>query len=875
MITKKTFKEVEQELITNIESGLTSEEAKRRLEEYGPNALKEKKKTPLILRFLGQFKDFMVIILLIAAVVSVIISHEEWIESLIIFIVVLINAILGTWQESKAEKSLEALKNLSTPNAKVYRDGELVTIKSSELVIGDIISVEAGDFVPADARLIEAVSLVVDESALTGESVPVTKNTNVIEKDDVSLGDMHNCLFSSTYVTYGKGKAIVTGTGMNTEIGKIASSLMENKKESTPLQIKLDQIGKVIGLICIVVCIVVFALKMFETGDFKDSFMSAIALAVASIPEGLATVVTVVLAIGVEKMVKKQAIVKKLPAVETLGCASVICSDKTGTLTQNKMTVVKYYQNGLHNIEDEMSEEDKKMIEFFSICTDATSKIVDGVRKDIGDPTEIALIVACEKYVKEPIYTKYQRIEDLPFDSDRKMMSVVLDYEGKKLVITKGAPDVILSRCSNKEEVEADALNANNEMASSALRVLGVAYKIVDELPLELTSDNVERELTFLGLVGMIDPARPEVKESIALASKAGIKTVMITGDHVSTATAIAKELNILKEGDIALSSSELNMLSDEELAENIEKYSVYARVAPEDKVRIVKAWQSKDNVVAMTGDGVNDSPALKKADIGCAMGITGTDVAKEAADVVLVDDNFQTIVSAVHQGRGIYANIKKVVKYLLSSNIGEVITIFLASVISLFGGFEFGVPLLAIHLLWVNLITDSLPAFALGTEDPEDDVMDEKPRPKKEGFFAHGMGLTIILEGIMIGLLTLIAYVIGHFAEPNTYLGQTMAFVTLSSAQLFHAFNVKTDHTIFTKKLFNNKFLIGAFALGMVLQLGICYIPFFAGIFKVVPLNLKYLGICMGLAFSTIIIVELVKLVKLIIKKIKNRKQR
>ena len=863
MITKKSFEQVASELQTNIEVGLSTNEANERLAKYGPNALREKKKTPLIVRFLAQFKDFLVIILLIAAIISVVLNPHEWVESLIILIVVMINAVLGTWQESKAEKSLEALKKLSTPNAKVWRDGEVVSIKSIDLVPGDIINIDAGDFVPADCRLIEAASLVVDESALTGESVPVTKEIGIIEKEDVSLGDMHNCLFSSTYVTYGRGKAIVTGTGMDTEIGKIASSLMESEKEVTPLQLKLDQIGKFIGFICIIVCMVVLGMELLSGVEFKDAFMTAIALTVASIPEGLATVVTVVLAIGVEKMVKKQAIVKKLPAVETLGCASVICSDKTGTLTQNKMTVVELYNNGVHAITDPLTEEASKMIEFFSICTDASSTIVDGVRKDIGDPTEVALIVACQNFVKNPVYAKYARIEDLPFDSDRKMMTVILDYEGKYLVITKGAPDVIMAHCHNKDKEEAKMLDANNQMASKALRVLGVGYKVLDKLPEVVSIETIENNLTFLGLVGMIDPARPEVKEAIKLASHAGIRTVMITGDHVSTAKAIAKELNILREGDIALSSQELKNLTDEELYENIEKYSVYARVAPEDKVRIVKAWQSKGHVVAMTGDGVNDSPALKRADIGCAMGITGTDVAKEAADVVLVDDNFQTIVSAVHQGRGIYANIKKVVKYLLSSNIGEVLTIFLASFISLVStGVDFGVPLLAIHLLWVNLITDSLPAFALGTEEPEDDVMDEKPRPKSESFFANGMGFSIVIEGIMIGLITLSAYIIGHSISPLTFLGQTMAFMTLSTAQLVHSFNVKSDHSIFSKKTFNNKFLIGSFTLGVLLQLGIIYIAPFAKLFKVVPLTIGQLAICFGLSFSTVVFVEIGKLI-------------
>ncbi len=868
MITNKSINEVKEKFNTNLEVGLTSEEASKRLGEYGPNALQEKKKTPLIVRFLEQFKDFMVIILLIAAVVSVVINPEEWVESLIILIVVLINAILGTWQESKAEKSLEALKKLSTPHAKVLRDGVVVSVNSSDLVPGDVVVLEAGDFVPADGRLIEAVSLIIDESALTGESVPVTKSTEAIDKEDVSLGDMHNCMFSSTYVTYGRGKAIVTGTGMNTEIGKIASSLMDTAKELTPLQIKLDQIGKFIGMICIVVCLVVLGMELLAKKPFNEAFMTAIALTVASIPEGLATVVTVVLAIGVEKMAKRKAIVKKLPAVETLGCASVICSDKTGTLTQNKMTVVKYYCDEIHNIEEPMNDKAKMMIEFFSICTDASSTEVDGVRKDIGDPTEVALIVAQQKYISNPEYLKYERINGLPFDSDRKMMTVVLDYNGKYLVITKGAPDIIMAHCKNQEEaLKMD--QANDEMADKALRVLGIGYKIVDTLPNELTSENTECDLEFLGLVGMIDPARPEVKDAIALATRAGIRTIMITGDHVTTAKAIAKELNILRPGDEAIPSSELQKMTDDELFANIEKYSVYARVAPEDKVRIVDAWQKKGYVVSMTGDGVNDSPALKKADIGCAMGITGTDVAKEAAEVVLVDDNFQTIVSAVEQGRGIYANIKKVVKYLLSSNIGEVLTIFIASLITLLApNLELGVPLLAIHLLWVNLITDSLPAFALGTEEPEPDVMDQKPRPKDESFFAHGMGASIVLEGMMIGGLTLAAYMIGHFASPGTYLGQTMAFVTLSSTQLFHAFNVKSEHSILNKKLFSNKYLLGAFVLGIALQMGICYIAPLAKIFKVIPLELTYLGICFGLAFAPIVIVEIAKLIKRLIKK-------
>ena len=868
----KNYQEVLQELETNEDSGLTTANAKERYEKYGANALKEKKHTPFFVKFLLQFKDFLVIILLIAAVVSVLVDRSEWIESVIILIVVLLNSLLGAIQESKAEKSLDALKKLSTPNAKVIRDNIVMVIPSSELVPGDIILIEAGDFIPADARLIEATNLLVDESALTGESVPVQKNNNTLEKNDVSIGDMTNMIFSSTYVTYGKGKAVVVKTGMATEIGKIAEVLMNHDESATPLQNRLDQIGKTIGIICIIVCVVVLAMELISGTSFIEAFKVAIALTVAAIPEGLATVVTVVLAIGVEKMVKEKAIVKKLPAVETLGCASIICSDKTGTLTQNKMTVTTIYHQKLKDVTDVLTKEEEKTLTYFSLCVDARIEEKEGVKKEIGDPTEIALINACNNYVKTKEFILKNRVKDLPFDSDRKMMSVLYEENGKYILITKGAPDIILEKSVNKLE-NLNAFSANEEMAHKALRVLAVAYREFLEMPEDFSPDTMENNLTFLGLVGMIDPARPEVKDSIAIAKKAGIKTVMITGDHVATAKAIAAELNILGENDLAISSAELHKMSDEELFNNIEKYAVYARVAPEDKVRIVEAWQKKGYVVAMTGDGVNDSPALKKADIGCAMGITGTDVSKEASDVVLVDDNFQTIVSAVRQGRGIYDNIKKVVKYLLSSNIGEVLTIFLASLISaIFKDINFGIPLLAIHLLWVNLITDTLPAFALGTEDAADDVMLQKPRPKNESFFANGLGITIAWQGVMIGLLALSAYMIGHFAEPNTDLGHTMAFMTLATSQLFHAFNMKSEHSIFNRHLFKNKYLIASFIIGLGLQLLICYIPPIATLFKVVRLEAKYLLICLGLAFSTIIIVEISKLFNTLIEKNKNK---
>ncbi len=865
-----------QKLNTNSDVGLSKDEALIRMEKYGPNVLESKKKTPFILKFLYQFADFLVVILVIAAVLPIIVDtenwlhHNDWVETLIIGIVIFANAFIGAIQENNAEKSLDALKKLSTPHTKVLRDGQIITINSSELVPGDIIYVEAGDFIPADARIVSSTNLMVDESALTGESTAVNKDNLPISKEKTSLGDMTNCLFSSTYVTYGKGFAVVTGTGMNTEIGKIAKALIETDDTKTPLQTKLDQIAKVIGIMCIVICLLVFILKLFEKtdGGWIEALKNAVALAVAAIPEGLTTVVTVVLAIGVQKMAKQKAIVKKLPAVETLGCAGVICSDKTGTLTQNKMTVVKIYVNELKDVTLPLSFEESKLLEYFALCTDAKIESIDGKEISIGDPTEIALLIAKDKYVKETTFNHVERIGDLPFDSDRKLMSVIIPYMGKYLVITKGAPDVILKHSITSSEHK-NAEIANNTMAENALRVLGLGYKIIDKLPKELKMEEIENGLEFLGLVGMIDPARPEVKDAICIAKEAGIKTVMITGDHVLTAKAIAKELGILNEGEIAISSKELAELSDEELFRDIDKYAVFARVAPEDKVRIVEAWQKKGAIVAMTGDGVNDSPALKKADIGCAMGITGTDVAKEAAEIVLTDDNFSTIVNAVKEGRGIYDNIKKVVQYLLSSNIGEVLTIFLASIISLFSSLSFGTPLVATHLLWINLITDSLPAFALGMEKPEEEIMSEAPRSKKESFFAKGLGVNIIWQGFMVGILSLISYAIGN--KINHELGQTMAFLTLSSSQLFHAFNIKSHHSILHRQTFNNKFLLFAFILGMALQIAICYIPGLNTAFNLVAPDFKSLLIAIVLGATTIVIMEIYKLFLLIFRKHKK----
>ena len=864
MLTKTT-KQIEEALDTSSQSGLTSAQVSKRLEENGYNELAEQKKESLLIKFLNQFKDTLVIILLIAAAVSIAVEPTEWIDSVIILVVVLINAILGVVQESKAEKSLEALQKLSAPTAKVIRNNQPMVVDAKELVVGDLLILEAGDCVGSDARIIESHNLQIDESALTGESVPVHKSADPLESEDMPLGDRVNMAYQSCNVTYGRGRAIVTSTGMQNEVGKIADMLMNEKQELTPLQVKLNEIGKMIGVMCIAICIIVFAMEYFGgLESLLEAFKTSIALAVAAIPEGLATIVTIVLALSVQKMVKHHAIVRRLPAVETLGSTSIVCSDKTGTLTQNKMTVLEVYsKEGLKSLDDANSEDEIKMLNYFTLCSDA--QIKDG--KEIGDPTEIALVAASLKknYSKEELAKTYKRGEELSFDSDRKMMSVFYEVDGEIISITKGGCDVVLNKCDNADVDK--IMEANNLMADKALRVLAVAIRKWDKMPETIDFDTVENHLTFVGLVGMIDPPRPEAKDAIATAKKAGVRTIMITGDHINTASAIAKELGILTEGTRAVSGTELNNMSDEELMEHIEEFSVYARVAPEHKVRIVNAWQSKGHIVAMTGDGVNDAPALKAADIGCAMGITGTDVAKSAAAMVLTDDNFATIITSIREGRGIFDNIQKDVQYLLSSNIGEVLTIFLASLISVvIPASGFGVPLLPIHLLWVNLITDSLPAFALGLEPTEANIMDRQPRKKDEDFFSHGLMFTIVWQGIMVGLLTLLSYAYGETINHET--GMTMAFVTLSAAQLFHSFNVKSHASIFSKQIFNNKYLWGSALLGAALQIMIINVPFFADIFDLVPLSPTCALVSVGLAFSTIIIVEIVKLIKRITSK-------
>lgn len=854
---QEQIEELKNKFHSHLEQGLDDSTIERNRKSYGENKIKEKKKTNIFVKFLKSFKDSLILILMAAAIISVVLDPSEYVDSIIILVVVFFNSILGVIQETKAERSLEALKKMSSPTSKVIRKGHSVIIPSSELVVGDILLLEAGDHISADARIVECFNLAVDESALTGESLPVHKTAQDI-KEESSIADQKNMLFSSTFITSGKAKALVLRVGMNTEMGKIAGMLNEQVDGTTPLQHKLSAVGKVIGIMALSICAVVFILEMiaeWKNGAllrevWVDCFKTAIALAVAAIPEGLATVVTIVLAIGVGKLSKRNAIVKRLPAVETLGSCTVICSDKTGTLTQNKMVVQKLYSKSIKPISN-LDVQEKEILSYFAVCCDATIE----QNEKIGDPTELALLEANAQYGKS--ITNKKKVDIFPFDSDRKMMTVVIKEGQRYLAITKGSIDSILMHSVLSETEKKEILFANQEMASQALRVLGVA---VQEFYTQPTEKQIERQMKFMGLVGMIDPARPEVKESIEVAKQAGIRTVMVTGDHILTATAIATELGILDSNHKAITAKDLEKLSDEELDATIEEYSVFARVAPKDKVRIVEAWQKKDAIVAMTGDGVNDAPALKKADIGCAMGITGTDVSKEAADMILVDDNFKTIVTAVKQGRGIYDNIKKCVKYLLSSNIGEVMTIFMASLLSVFTNVSMGVPLLPIHLLWINLITDSLPAFGIGMEEVEDTIMEEKPRPKKEGFFAHHMTMQIIIEGCIIGICALVAYSIGHFLEHSHTLGQTMAFFTLATSQLLHAYNVKSKHSIFSLKSYKNHFLNFAILIGFVLQILVIYCPGINTLFQFVPLGFTNMVICLGLSLLICVYSELFK---------------
>jgi len=891
----KTVEEVEKELGTDKENGLSSKKVEENRAKYGLNELKEKKKESLLQKFIDQFKDFSIIVLIIAAIVSGVVGvmqGEGFTDTVIILIVVLLNAVIGVAQESKAEKSLEALKKLSAHAAKVIRDGKETAIPARELVPGDLVIIETGDYISADLRVVEAVNLKAQEASLTGESVPVEKRTDAIQATEVGVGDRKNMLFSSSLITYGRGKAIVVKTGMNTEVGKIADMINQTEDQETPLQKKLNSLGKTLGTAALSICAVIFVIGLLQGKEIINMFMTAVSLAVAVIPEGLVAVSTIVLAIGVQKMVKKNAIVKKLPAVETLGSSTVICSDKTGTLTQNKMTVEKIFCNDVtSDIERAETNEDfRKLIYDCMLCND--SRVLEN-GEIAGDPTETALVdLALKLDYPVSIMRENPRVAEVPFDSNRKLMSTVNGKDGKYIVYTKGGLDEILRKCDSylyKGSVRhnlsdyAEWIRTNNEhMANEALRVLAFAYKEIDHVPSKYEMENLESGLTFIGMVGMIDPPREEAKKAVEKCKHAGIKTVMITGDHKATAVAIAKKIGILENDDEALTGLELDKISDEQLAKDVRKYSVYARVSPEHKVRIVKAWQKNGEIVAMTGDGVNDSPALKTADIGCAMGKVGTEVAKEAADVILTDDNFATIVSAVEEGRRIYDNILKVIQFLLSCNVGEVIVLLLATLVAPTIGRVFGIydismiqVLLPIHILWINLVTDTFPALALAFDPANKDIMDRKPVKKDEGIFTKGRTFRIVYQGFMIGLLTLAAYLIGMgstkiaignltLEETKIEVGQTMAFTVLAFSELIHVFNIRDNkNSIFKTGILGNNILIYAVVVSALLMGVILVIPQLREIFSIPILPVGNIIETVLLIIAPVVIVELMKLFK------------
>ncbi len=880
----KEYLQSQDDVISSLGSsreGLSTEEAKKRLSEYGPNKLEEKKKDSIIKKFFEELSDPMLIILMIAAVLSVITSaaagETEWSDAIIILIVVLINAVLGVVQESKAEKAIEALQSMSKAKSKVKRGGTITVVESEELVPGDIIELEAGDSVPADARVLLSASMKSEEAALTGESVPVDKIADTLTGNEVPLGDRKNMVYMGSTVVYGRGEAVVVSTGMKTEMGKIATALSDAADNETPLQRKLNQLSKILTWLVLGICVFMFAvnlIRMSIQGDINlagvlDTFMIAVSLAVAAIPEGLAAVVTIVLSIGVTKMSRKKAIIRKLTAVETLGCTEVICSDKTGTLTQNRMTVIDAYGS------------DKKLLaEAMALCTDAH---LNSELKAEGEPTEAALVNwACTMDINKDFLEKgpFKRVGEAPFDSERKMMSTIhTTPEGGYVQFTKGAPDVLLSKCTKiyvngsiKDITDADRtsiLNANKDFADKALRVLACAMKKLDAVPEDQSPASLEHDLIFLGLAGMIDPVRPEVKDAIKECRGAGIRPIMITGDHIDTAVAIGKELGIVSSRDEAITGAELDKLSDEEFQKKIKKYSIYARVQPEHKVRIVKAWQQAGMITAMTGDGVNDAPSIKNADIGVGMGITGTDVTKNVADMVLADDNFATIVVAVEEGRKIYDNIRKAIQFLLSSNLAEVIAVFVASIL--------GVTLLQpTHLLWINLITDAFPAIGLGMEQGEADIMQRPPRSSKEGLFANGVGLNCAIQGTALAVITLISYIVGEIFENGAFMlgqssedGMTMAFLTLSMAELFHSFNMRSlDKSLFRTKG-HNKILYWTLVGAFVLTLAVLYVPFLSNAFGFA--HISFTEFVIALAFA-ILIIPIVEIQKAIQRKIKNR---
>ncbi|MGM9975116.1 MAG: cation-translocating P-type ATPase [Clostridiaceae bacterium] len=863
------------------ESGLTMEEVASRREKYGSNELTTQKQRTMLQMLIAQLNDPLIYILVIAAVISAFTGEVS--EAIIIGLVVVLNAVIGVAQESKAEKAMEALKKMSTPKAYVRRNGDVVELDSKDIVPGDIVVLDAGRYVPCDIRLISSANLKVEESALTGESVPVEKDAAlVLEDDEVALGDQKNMAFMSTLITYGRGEGIAVATGMETQIGKIAKMLEQSDNEQTPLQKKLAEIGKLLGIAALIICVLMFAIALFQGRDLFEMFLTAISLAVAAIPEGLPSIVAIVLAIGVQRMVKHNAIVRRLPAVETLGAVNVVCSDKTGTLTQNRMTVTKVYVNGTlkdAGSVDINNETEKLFLENMTLCNDATT----GAESKTGDPTEIALLDLSLNYgiTKGEINKTHSRDNELPFDSDRKLMSTINNYGDKHYVMTKGAIDNILNIADNimingevrplTEAIKDEIMEASNAMSEAALRVLGFAYKEVPSY--EIEPEAIETHLTVLGLVGMIDPPREEVKDSIETCKQAGITTIMITGDHKKTALAIAKELGIAENEGQSVSGIELDALTDEQLAERVKNLRVFARVSPEHKVRIVRAFKANDNIVSMTGDGVNDAPSLKAADIGVAMGITGTDVAKGAADMILTDDNFSTIIRAVEEGRNIFANIKKSILFLLSCNIGEIAALFFAILLG------WAAPLEPIHILWVNLVTDTLPALSLGMDPGDPEVMSYKPRRAKDSIFKGTMGF-MIFNGILIGALTLIAFYIGAVEEngirgfaalhPDNLKGdalvhaQTMAFIVLSASQLIHALNLRNvNKSIFSVGLFTNKYLIGAIVVGILLQDIVITVPFLANVFNVWDLALNDWLIVSALAIVPLIVNEIIKLFK------------
>ena len=854
------------------EDGLSSGEAEARLDKYGKNELEKGKKDSLFKRFMKELSDPMIIILIVAAVISGITAFyegESFADVIIIMAVVIINAVLGVFQESKAEAAIEALQEIAAATSKVLRDGKQVTLKSDELVPGDIVILEAGDAVPADGRIIECASMKIEEAALTGESVPVNKIVDLLQlnsQKDVPLGDRKNMVYMGSTVVYGRGKAVVTGTGMNTEMGKIAKALSQAQDEATPLQIKLNQLSKILTVLVVGICAVIFAVGLMRAGISSETilstFMVAVSLAVAAIPEGLAAVVTIVLSIGVTNMSKRNAIIRKLTAVETLGCTQIICSDKTGTLTQNKMTVVEH-----------VADDEKLLETAMALCSDAELDRDSG--EAVGEPTECALVNDAAKngLPKPELEKEYERVGEAPFDSMRKMMSTVHRTPDNKIIqFTKGAPDEILKRCAYAlrdgekvpmtDQVREEILKNNKAMADRALRVLCASLREWDDVPQNTEPEYLEKDLTYVGLSGMIDPVRPEVKAAIEECREAGIRPIMITGDHKDTAVAIGMELGIISEPSQAITGAQLDDISDEEFKDRITEFSVYARVQPEHKVRIVKAWKARGMITAMTGDGVNDAPSIKSADIGIGMGITGTDVTKNVADMVLADDNFATIVSAVEEGRRIYANMRKAIQFLLASNLAEVLSIFFATMI----GFTILQP---VHLLWINLITDCFPALALGLEESEPDSMKRKPRDPKEGIFAGGMGFDVFFQGVIVTALVLFSYVLGHRMESgvwefvNSPDGTTMAFLTLSMVEICHSLNMRSRRGSIFKLNSHNKFLYGAMLASLILTTAVIEVPFLASAFQFTPIDLEEYAAALGLAILIIPIMEVVKAIQ------------